>query len=311
MGRYLEDMAVEPTNTRAKILEVAQGLPTAPRVFADIERLLADPDAPLEQIAEAIKRDTAMAAQIIRISNSAALGGEQRVGTVEEAVLRVGHREIFRMAGYIAGSQLAEKPLELYGIEAEQLRTHMMHMAFMCEELAEDCGIDARAAYTAGMLRPIGIFVCNRLAAQYGNVKPYHPVEDRDYLSWEGRIFGIGSDEVAAMVLEEWRFPGTTVQAVRQHYSPDFADAKQRLACLLNLVGGVVSDEGHGLFGEAPRWSPPQPKLAALGLNARMLKAAINRARDALARFQRHLISPVPAAPVRPAVKAAAPVAQD
>jgi len=293
-------MTGEPIITRAKILEVAEGLPAAPRVFADLERLLHDPEVSLERIAEAIKRDTAMAAQVIRMSNSAALGGDQRVGSVEEAVLRLGHREIFRMAGYIAGSQLTEEPLELYGIEPEQLRTHMMRMAFMCEELATDCGLDPRAAYTAGLLRPIGIFVCNRLATEYGSLRPYHPVEDPDYQAWEGRLFGIGSNDVAALVLEEWRFPEIIVEAVRQHYQPDLTDEKQRLAGLLNLAGGLVADEGYGLFGEARHWSTPQPKLVVLGLNARMIKGAINRARDAYTRFQSHITSPLPPPPVAP-----------
>jgi RNA polymerase sigma-70 factor (ECF subfamily) len=288
-------MAGAPMTIRDRILEVAQGLPTAPRVFAALERLLGDPDTPLERIAEAIKRDTAMSAQIIRLSNSVALGGDQRVGSVEEAVLRVGHREIFRIAGYIAGSQLAEKPLEQYGIEAGQMRDHMVHTAFLCEELAEDCGLDPRAAYTAGLLRPIGLFVCNRLAELYGVTKPYHPLEDRDYLAWEGRLFGIGSNDVAALVLGEWRFPDAIVHAVRDQYQPDFEDAAQQLTCLLNLACGLVADEGHGLLGETRHWGLSQPKLAALGLNARMIKGAINRAREAFNRFQSRVVPEGPA----------------
>ncbi|MES1194301.1 MAG: HDOD domain-containing protein, partial [Opitutus sp.] len=243
-------MAAEAIITRAKILEVAQGLPAAPRVFADLERIMADPEASLEDVAEAIKRDTSMAAQVIRLSNSAALGGEQRVGSVEEAVLRLGYREIFRMAGYIAGAQLTEKPLTFYGLEIDQLRTHMMHTAFMCEELAGDCGLDPRAAYTAGLLRPIGIFVCNQLASRYDGLKPYHPIEDPDYLAWEGRVFGIGSNEVAALVLEEWKFPDAIVRAVRQHYAVERNDVAQRLSLLVRLACGLVADEGHGLLGD-------------------------------------------------------------
>jgi len=300
-------MAVEPTNTRERILKVAQGLPTAPRVFADVERLLADPEVPLEHIAEAIRRDTAMAAQVIRISNSAALGGDQRVGSVEEAVLRVGNREIFRMAGYIASAHLTEKPLENYGIEAGQLRTHMMHTAFLCEELAPDCGLDPRAAYTAGLLRPIGIFVCDRLASLYSTPQRYDPEVDADYLAWEGRTFGIGSSDVAAMVLEEWRFPGGIVQAVRQHYQPDFSDVRQRLAALLNFASGIVTAEGHGLAGESRHWEADESLLPAIGLNARMVKGAVNRAWDALARFQNQVGAPLrPPAP-RAAKAAAAP----
>jgi RNA polymerase sigma-70 factor (ECF subfamily) len=279
-------MAGEPIITREKILIVAQGLPAAPRVFAELERLLTDPETTLEHIADALKLDTAMSAQVIRLSNSVALGGDRRVGSVEEAVLRVGHREVFRIAGYVAGSQLAEQALEYYGIEAEPLRAHMVYTAFLCEELAEDCGLNPRAAYTAGLLRPIGLFVCNHLARLYGSVLPYEPTEDRDYRAWEGRLFGIGSNDVAALVLEEWRFPEEIVLAVRGQYEPDPEEVKQRLAALLNLVSGIVTEDGYGFIGETKVWGSPASKLATLGLNPRMLKAAINRARDAFARFQ-------------------------
>ena len=46
-------MAVEAIITRAKILDVAQGLPAAPRVFAELERILTDPEASLEHVADA------------------------------------------------------------------------------------------------------------------------------------------------------------------------------------------------------------------------------------------------------------------
>jgi len=300
-------MSAEPIITRAKIVTVAQGMPAAPRVFADLERLLADSDTTLEQIADALKLDTAMSAQVIRLSNSVALGGDRRVGSVEEAVLRVGHREVFRIAGYIAGSQLAEESLEFYGIEANQLRTHMVYTAFLCEELAEDCGLNPRAAYTAGLLRPIGLYVCNHLARLYGSVEPYQTQADRDYPTWEGRLFGIGSNDVAALVLEEWRFPEEIVLAVRHQHQPDLEDVKQRLAGLVNLAGGIAADEGHGFAGETRLWGDAAPKVEALGLNPRMIKAAINRARDAYNRFQKRLTAGgvSPAAPM-PLVEEAA-----
>jgi RNA polymerase sigma-70 factor (ECF subfamily) len=282
-------MASSGPLTREKILEIARTLPAAPQVFASLDRLLRDTNTPLEDIAELIKRDAALAAHLIRISNSAALGGQERAGSVEEAVGRVGYDEIFRLVGYVASAQLAERALKYYGVEAAQLHEHMVHSAFVCEQLAIECGLDARSAYTAGLMRPIGLFVCDRVAALYESVQPYHPLQDRDYQSWEGRLFGIGSNDVAALVLSEWKFPDDIVTAVRNQYAPSVGDDAHKLTCLLNLASGFVANDGLGLLGETRHWATTQRKVDLLGLTERRLNAAGYRARDAFSRFQRRL----------------------
>jgi RNA polymerase sigma-70 factor (ECF subfamily) len=298
-------MASSGTLTRERILEIARTLPAAPQVFASLDRLLSDTNSPLEQIAQLIKRDAALAAHLIRISNSAALGGQQRAGSVEEAVGRVGYDEIFRLVGYVASAQLAERALKHYGVEASQLHEHMVLSAFVCEQLAIECGLDARTAYTAGLMRPIGLFVCDQLAGLYNPVESYHPLHDRDYLAWEGRLFGVGSCDVAALVLGEWKFPDDIVEAVRNQYAPAIDDGGHRLSCLLNLAGGLVANEGHGLLGETRHWATTQRKLDLLGLSEKRLQTAGGRARDAFLGFQRRLQKANPTTPAK--VNAAMP----
>ena len=114
-------MAETAALTRDRILEIAGTMPAAPQVFAGLSRRLRDPNSALEQIAELIKRDAALTSHIIRVSNSPIYRGESRAGSVEEAVSRIGYQEILELAGYVAGRQLAERPLKHYGIEAESL----------------------------------------------------------------------------------------------------------------------------------------------------------------------------------------------
>jgi len=75
-----------------------------------------------------IKRDAALAARIIRISNSVVYGGGGgvRIGAIEEAVNRVGFSEVYRLVGLVTSDRLAERPLIFYGVEAEPLREHML-----------------------------------------------------------------------------------------------------------------------------------------------------------------------------------------
>ena len=254
-----------------------------------MDQLLRDTNSGLDEISELIKRDSTLVGHIIRVSNSAVYGGEQPTGSVEEAVVRIGFQEVFRIVGQVAMAKLAERPLLSYGIDTDQLRDHMLHTAFVCEHLAAECGMDPRSAYTAGLMRPLGLLVLDRLAEQYGNIAPYHPAHDSDYLVWEGRAFGLSSCEVAGMVLKEWTFPTEIVEAIQTQYLLRSEDLSHRFACLLNLASGLVADDGHGLLGEMSHWGGSMWKLDALGLTESRLQAAGARAREAFAEFQRRL----------------------
>src|SRR3954469_13788893 len=144
-------MAASRALTREKIIEIAHALPPAPRVFADLDRLLRDVNTDLNRITELIKRDATLAAHIIGVSNSVVYGSEQRSGSIEEAVGRVGYLEVFRIVGFVASQRLVDRELKFYGINAERLREHMVHTAFVCEMLAAECRLDVRTAYTAGL----------------------------------------------------------------------------------------------------------------------------------------------------------------
>lgn len=277
--------------TRDKILEIARSLPPAPQVLSSLGVLLSDQNSSVDDIALLLKRDAALAAHVIRMSNSVGYGGESRVGTVEEAVARVGMQEIFRLVSEVAMAQLVDRPLKNYGIEPDELRAQMLETAFACEELAGECNLDPRSAYTTGLMRPLGLLVVDRLADAY-DVAPYHPAQDPDYLTWEGRVFGISSCDVAAMVLTQWGFPTEMIEAVRSQYLVRFEDQSNRLACLLNLAGGLVADAGHALLGETEHWGMTDAKLDALGLSEDAARAAGRRAANAAAKFQSRLSTP-------------------
>lgn len=280
-------MSVKPDSVRERIMQTAAAMPAAPRIFAELGWRLRDAQCPLEEVAALVKRDTALAARVLRVSNSAVHQGAQATASVEEAVLRIGYRELFQLVGILAGEQLADSALRHYGIQPAELRTHLLKTALVCEQLAQDCEVDTRAAYTAGLMRAIGLFVCDRLADRYDGVKDWHPAHDPDYLSWEARVFGLGNCEVAAIVLAEWRFPEDVVHGIREHYlNGGGEETPSRLAYLLNVACTLVADNGQGLLGEARHWGVTSAKLAMLGLTQRKIAAANERAEKLFAGSQ-------------------------
>ncbi len=262
------------------MLEVARTLPPGPRIFAALDGLLRDANQPIAEIAELLKRDTTLTAQLIRISNSVALGGDQETGSIEEAIGRIGYEQVYRFAGEAAVARLAERDLVHYGIPANLLRDHVLYTAFVCEQLALECGLDSRRAYTAGLMRALGMLVLDRVADRYDAEARYSENRERDYASWEGRLFGLPHCDVAAMVLTEWKFPSEIVNAVRFQYMPRSADLDFRLTCLVNLAASAVAEAGQGLPGESVHWGLNPWKLEGARLDESQFQAAARRAAE-------------------------------
>lgn len=281
-------MATSSALTRDKLYEIARTLPTSPRVLAGLSELLADINAGLDEVASLIKRDGPLAARLLRVSNSVAYAGAgaMRIGAVEEAVNRVGFSEVYRLVGAITSDRLSERSLVFYDIKPQTLREHMLFAALAAEMLAEECGEDPRMAYTAGLLRPLGMLVLDRVAEHLTNCERYDKARYGDYRFWEGVMFGVPNPEVACMVLESWRFPPDIVSPIREHYLTRATDMENKRAVLVNLACSIVSDCGYGLEGDQRFWDYSQQKLDALGLENEQYRNAKSRAEELFERLR-------------------------
>lgn len=269
---------------REKLLITARTLPAAPQVLAELGELLQDVNTSLAQISLLLKRDAALAARIIRISNSSALGGGSRIGDVEDAVNRVGFGEVYRLVGLATTSRLADRALQYYNIEAEQLREHMLFMALASELLAKDIGLDARTAYTAGLLRTLGMMVLDRVARERLPIsEAFDPAAHDGYASWEGNVFSLSNCEVAALILGEWKFPTEIVSAVREHYLLRKTDHDNTLATVLNVAGWMSAQSKTALEGELTYWKLKPECLAKINRTEEQLLDLLNK--DILVEF--------------------------
>jgi HD-like signal output (HDOD) protein len=283
-------MAFVAALAREKLLITARTLPAAPQVLSELGELLQESNTSLDQIAELLKRDSALAARIIRISNSTALGGGQRLGSVDEAVQRVGFGEVYRLVGLATTSRLADRALAYYHIEAEPLRNHMLFTALTAEILAEKLGLNARQAYTAGLMRTLGMLVLDRVARERLPIgEGYSNANYDGYAAWEGNVFSLSNCEVAAVILAEWKFPAEIVACVREHYLQREGDFADRMACLLNIAGAITRIEGFGLPGETKYWQVTARKLESLGIDEEAMRLVAVEAQNAFKHLQQLL----------------------
>lgn len=81
-------------------------LPTLPEIAIKIREAADDPDVNLLAIADVIAQDPALSARMVKVANSAFMGRSVKVETLNQAVTRIGLRQIKNIATAIAMEQL-------------------------------------------------------------------------------------------------------------------------------------------------------------------------------------------------------------
>lgn len=255
------------------LLQAVRNLPSSPRILAQVGRMLSDPNSDLEQMTTLLKRDTALTACVVRISNSAVYGHADPCGSLEEAVARVGYDELYRMIGFATAAQICPQRLDLYGVSGAEFRENALLTALIMEQLAPLAGVAAPSAYTAGLLRSIGKIAIDRLAAHAHRID-YASHGSGPLAEWETAAVGMGNCEAAGIILTEWNFPDETAATVREHYR----SAGGVLPALLNLAAGAAERCGHGWPGERFYWESPEFRYAIVGFGQEELDEATRTA---------------------------------
>ena len=108
-----------------------------------------------------------------------------------------------------------------------------------------------------------------------------YPGEEKhpDVHDWEKSTHGVSAAEVAAVLLEHWRFSPESIESVRGHHQPESATSHEAGAARLHLSCGLLVEWGFALPGESGGWRTDEEMLARAGVRADQVTAAVEQAR--------------------------------
>ncbi|HEY0253097.1 MAG TPA: HDOD domain-containing protein [Kofleriaceae bacterium] len=190
-------------------------LPTPPRLYQTLTKLANDPRASLDDIHRAIAADTAFAAKIMQIANSAAFG-EENTTSLRQAVQLLGLELICAVALSVSiyaptGITL---PFSLERMQETSLRVAVLARQYVPAHLAD-------VAFVSGLLHDVGrIVLALGLPNEYGALIKQCATSDEPIWQAERRMFGADHAKVGACLLQMWGLPSTIVDAVAKHHEP-------------------------------------------------------------------------------------------
>jgi putative nucleotidyltransferase with HDIG domain len=235
-------------------------LPAIPRVYSQLQSLLADDAATVRDVAVLVGSDAAIAAKVLQLVNSAFFRLARRITNIEQAVSYLGFAAIRNLvlSTEVFSSWPAGDPSDLLNID--QLQSHVQAVAGASRALADTARADD--ALLAGLLHDIGYWIlANECKSELARSLELARLERIPLHEAETRVIGASHAQIGAYLLGLWGLPYPIIEAVAYHHAPQSVTQSEFdvLACLAAAHALVPSDDG-GIFDST---LPPDPKVEA------------------------------------------------
>jgi HD-like signal output (HDOD) protein len=191
-------------------------LPGYPAVVASIQQVLNDDDVDIARVVTAIGSEPAIASQIVRMANSAALNPRRvPAADLRAAITRVGLNTVRSATVAFAMGQLRVAQ-DFRGLEREieDLWQRSVRVASLSQAIAKRLTqLNADAAMLAGLLQGIGrLYILARASK--------HPALFADAQAY-GHVVQTWHLQIAAALIENWGFAPDIIEAVRNSEDMD------------------------------------------------------------------------------------------
>jgi putative nucleotidyltransferase with HDIG domain len=215
-----EDMTQSKPNRIERYVQKIEQIPTLPIVSKQIMDLLGDEDVSVKKVGELIEKDQAMALKVLKIANSSFYGTLTKVSTIDHALVVLGLAEVkaillaFSIHNFFYSNN--------NGYERSRFWKH----AIVCSQVARFLARHFRMAmdesvFLSGLIHDMGKVVFDHyFHEEFVRVVEHVNQHNGTFSTAEKEIMGITHYQVAAKLLQQWRFPEKVVTQVFYHHAP-------------------------------------------------------------------------------------------
>ncbi len=250
-----------------KYLEAcADDLPVMPTIASDIVKAVDDPNSSISDIKDLIEQDSAIAAKLLKMSNSALYGFPSAITSISHAISLLGTRTVRNIVLAIS----LKKSYRRFGLMEKLLWQHSTLAGPVAGKLAKmpQITVDADDAFTAGLLHHIG-----KTALANSHPDDYEQVIQRVYNEHIGFVqaetdqFGFNHSELGGAIANLWNLPESLVAVISNHHNEgalaSLPEEVARLTALTTITSTCLTKLGVGRSApvdeidpaELPAWS--------------------------------------------------------
>lgn len=195
-----------------------------------------DPD--LHEVAQLLSTQPALSAATLRFANSSYMGAAYPVGSILQAVVRVGSRAV----GSLAAARLGRSMMGEIGDEVAWSRALVVaRAAKVAGRLIGMTHEETEELFVAGLFSESGFLVNARSDGRYEAwmADARRQLDDTELLAAEAATFGTDHAARAGAILVEWNLPPDIAGAVATHHAPSTLFDRVLAACM-RLSGEII-----------------------------------------------------------------------
>jgi len=251
---------INPTHGRCKglmtmnrelelIIMAASDLPTIPVVATKVMQLVESETATAEEMAKVVSSDPAVAARVLKISNSSFYGCQRQIQTLSHAIMILGFSTLKSLV-VAASMKQAYKP---FGLTEKMLWEHSFGAGLAASIIAGNTQqVNGEEAFLGGLFHDIGKIIMNILdSQQFQSVMQKCYNDGMSFQDAERQVFPYTHAEVGGLVIKKWNFPATLMNAVLHHHTFDFGEDEDpyqvQLSCVVGLANLFCHKAGIGV----------------------------------------------------------------
>lgn len=233
------------------MIMTASDLPTIPVVATKVMQLIENETATAEEMARIVSSDPAVAARVLKISNSSFYGCQRQIQTLSHAIMILGFSTLKSLV-VAASVKQVYKP---FGLTEKMLWEHSFGAGLAARIIANTTQlVNEEEAFLGGLFHDIGKIIMNTMdSQQFQAVMQICYNDNISFEEAEQQVYSYNHSEVGGLVIKKWNFPDTLMNAVLSHHNFDFAENEDpyqvRLTCVVGLANIFCHKTGIGTRG--------------------------------------------------------------
>ncbi len=221
-----------------------------PFVARKILETLNNEDCTINDLSAIIEKDQAIAARILKISNSALYGLRREVTSLRQAIVLLGLKTIRSLVLSVSTRALHKN----FGMKEKILWDHSVGAAIASKMIS--AGLEAEVgevSFIGGLMHDFGKTVMNNESPDvFEEVMMSVYNEDSDSIVVEEEMYGFNHAEIGARVIEKWGFNFLIVNILEKHHLTDIKledidnPTVARSVAVVNLADHMCKSLGIG-----------------------------------------------------------------
>ena len=266
------------SNLEVKLSSI-ENLPSLPLVMRQIQKIMENPKSNMDQIAQVIAKDQALASKTIKLVNSAFYGMSKKVSSISQAIIILGLNTVNNLMMAISVVRMFNNSGGKTTFDQEKFWEHSFATALIGRLIAKKVyHEDPELCFICGLIHDIGRLVYDQfMHNEFSKAYTLSREKNVALIQLEEAFLGADHAFAGGFLAEKWKLPPEIYASLRYHHS--VFDTPQEFSKYLQVItivakaNQIVNKENIGSSGD--NYITPDKDIPPLKIDQRDIDSIV------------------------------------